>query len=138
MRRRPGKAPAVRPVSGVGQKAAPQLLRPRRRGGGGAGVPQLADVQLAETALAGGWGRCAVLAPVRGSPTATVHSRTASRCSATAPTPAHQYAAAAASRPGETLARIIALDLAAYAGPSAPAKRIRSSSVVPAGQQTMS
>ncbi|MBU3865381.1 hypothetical protein KN815_15270 [Streptomyces sp. 4503] len=78
----------------------------------------IADVQRAKTALeAGAEGDVPFWALVWGPPAATVHSRTAKvfetlgdRTNA-----ARQYATAAASRPGTTYARIIALDLVAQA-----------------------
>ncbi|MFF0437513.1 hypothetical protein ACFYU9_35535 [Streptomyces sp. NPDC004327] len=80
----------------------------------------LADVQLAETALAAGMragDEVPFWALVWGPPAATVHSRTAKvfETLGDRPNAAHQYATAAASRPGATYARIIALDLVAQA-----------------------
>jgi len=78
----------------------------------------LADVQLAETALAArGGDEVPFWALVWGPPTATVHSRTAKvfETLGDRPNAAHRYATAAASRPGATYARIIALDLVAQA-----------------------
>ncbi|MGV9337455.1 hypothetical protein [Streptomyces sp. NPDC003688] len=78
----------------------------------------LADVQLAETALAGGAGdEIPFWALVWGPPAATVHSRTAKVFETLGDrhNAARQYATAAASRPGTTYARIIALDLVAQA-----------------------
>lgn len=78
----------------------------------------LADVQLAESALAAGAGdEVPFWAMVWGPPAATVHSRTAKvfETLGDRPNAAHQYATAAASRPGATYARIIALDLVARA-----------------------
>ncbi|WP_274919422.1 hypothetical protein [Streptomyces sp. WZ-12] len=78
----------------------------------------LADVEHAHTALAAGdeadvpfW------ALVWGPPPGTVHSRTAKVFETLGDrrNAAHQYATAAASRPGTTYARIIALDLVAQA-----------------------
>lgn len=78
----------------------------------------LADVQLAETALAAGAGdEVPFWALVWGPPAATVYSRTAKvfETLGDRPNAAHQYATAAVSRPGATYARIIALDLVAQA-----------------------
>ncbi|MFI7143154.1 hypothetical protein ACIBQ5_37355 [Streptomyces massasporeus] len=78
----------------------------------------LDDVQLAETALAAGAGdEVPFWALVWGPPAATVHSRTAKvfETLGDRPNAAHQYATAAASRPGATYARIIALDQVAQA-----------------------
>ncbi|MFD0371082.1 hypothetical protein [Streptomyces sp. NPDC127114] len=78
----------------------------------------LADVQLAETALAAGAGEeVPFWALVWGLPAATAHSRTAKvfETLGDRPNAAHQYATAAASQPGATYARIIALDLVAQA-----------------------
>ncbi|WP_127452968.1 hypothetical protein [Streptomyces sp. B29(2018)] len=80
----------------------------------------LDDVQLAENALAAGMragDEVPFWALVWGPPAATVHSRTAKvfETLGDRPNAAHQYATAAASRPGATYARIIALDLVAQA-----------------------
>ncbi|MEU0309129.1 hypothetical protein [Streptomyces cyaneofuscatus] len=78
----------------------------------------LADIQLAETTLAAGaGGEVPFWALVWGPPAATVHSRTAKvfETLGDRPNAAHHYATAAASRPGATYARIIALDLVAQA-----------------------
>ncbi|MFC8728227.1 hypothetical protein [Streptomyces bacillaris] len=78
----------------------------------------LADIQLAETALTAGAGEeVPFWALVWGPPAATVHSRTAKVFETLGdhPNAAHNYATAAASRPGATYARIIALDLVAQA-----------------------
>ncbi|WP_186319114.1 hypothetical protein [Streptomyces sp. SAJ15] len=78
----------------------------------------LADVQLAETALAArAEDEVPLWALVWGPPAATVHSRTAKvfETLGDRPNAAHQYATAAASRPGATYARITALDLVAQA-----------------------
>ncbi|MEV6332629.1 hypothetical protein [Streptomyces sp. NPDC051909] len=78
----------------------------------------LSDVQFAETALAAGAGdEVPFWALVWGPPAATVHSRTAKvfETLGDRPNAAHQYATAAASRPGATYARIIAFDLVAQA-----------------------
>ncbi|QNP71932.1 hypothetical protein IAG44_22625 [Streptomyces roseirectus] len=76
----------------------------------------LADVRLAENALAAG-DEVPFWALVWGPPAATVHSRTAKvfETLGDRPNAARQYATAAASRPGTTYARIIALDLVAQA-----------------------
>ncbi len=80
----------------------------------------LADVDRAHAALAAGQ-RAGDAVPfwalVWGPPAATVHSRTAKTFETLGdrPNAARQYATAAASRPGTTYARIIALDLVAQA-----------------------
>lgn len=78
----------------------------------------LTDIQLAQTALTAGAGdEVPFWALAWGPPAATVHSRTAKvfETLGDRPNAAHQYATAAASRPGATYARIIALDLVAQA-----------------------
>jgi hypothetical protein len=78
----------------------------------------LADTALAETALAvGADDEVPFWALAWGPPAATVHSRTAKVFEALGdrPNAARHYATAAASRPGTTYARIIALDLVAQA-----------------------
>ncbi|GLF97803.1 hypothetical protein [Streptomyces yaizuensis] len=78
----------------------------------------LADVKRAHASLAAGADdQVPFWALVWGPPAATVHSRTAKvfETLGDRPNAARQYATAAASRPGTTYARIIALDLVAQA-----------------------
>ncbi|GHI10320.1 hypothetical protein AQI88_41915 [Streptomyces cellostaticus] len=80
----------------------------------------VADIEHARTALAAGvrsGDEVPFWALVWGPPAATVHSRTAKvfETLGDRPNAARQYATAAASRPGTTYARIIALDLVAQA-----------------------